>query len=321
MASTLTSAQLATAKQLAGYLTAPPAALKLVGLPLNSADGFLGNVAQECSFDPTLSGDAGASKFWCQWQGVRLTNYEAWCAANNLAPTSTEAICYVLVELPTSNGAPTIVPWLYDTSNGGQPSRSIATLTEDICTYFERAGTPDLPDRIAYANQIAAYMAIQGTSPGASSVPVTPAAPATPSTPAAPAAPVPAPTTAATLDPNILAAIVSLVEAREAGFVRGLSSLFAAASPATVASTISPAAPTAASIATELAALLPSATAATTPTINLGSIAADLTPLLTSSINSTLPGLVASAVSTALPALMPGIAAELAKMFVPATTK
>ena len=317
MASTLTSAQLATAKQLAGYLTAPPAALKLVGLPLNSADGFLGNVAQECSFDPTLSGDAGASKFWCQWQGVRLTNYEAWCAANNLAPTSTEAICYVLVELPTSNGAPTIVPWLYDTSNGGQPSRSIATLTADICQYFERAGTPDLDNRIAYANQIAAYMSVQGISPAAPSTAAAPpvAVPATPATPSATSSP---PATAPTLDPNILAAIASFIEAREAGFVRGLSSLLTGASAALPA-VVAPAAggtPTAASIAAEIAALLPTVAPATsTPTI--GSLATDLAPLLTSGINSTLPGLVTSAVNAALP----GIAAELAKMFVPATTK
>ena len=156
MAAILTSAQLAIAKQIVGYLSPP--------LPENSAIAVCGNVAQECAFDPTEVGDGGASKYWMQWTGARLTAYLAWCTENKLAPTAVQAIQFFNYELPTPNGAPLIVSWLMDTSNKGQPSRSLATLTADICQYYERAGQPDLDNRIAYAAQVAAFLNIAPTA-------------------------------------------------------------------------------------------------------------------------------------------------------------
>jgi hypothetical protein len=150
MAMTLTPAQLATGKQLVENISPP--------LPLNSAIAAAGNVGQECAFDPGLTGDGGASKYWMQWTGSRLTAYLAWCTENKLAPTDPAAIKFFIYELPTPNGAPLIVPWLMDTSAGGQPARSIATLTADICKFYERAGAPALDNRISYAMQIASYL-------------------------------------------------------------------------------------------------------------------------------------------------------------------
>lgn len=150
MASILTAAQLTTAKTLCGFLSPP--------FPLNTAIAVCGNVAQECGFDPTLAGDGGASKYWMQWQGTRLTNYLSWCSDNKLDPTAPQAIQFFSYELPMPDGAPLIVPWLMDTSNNGQPTRSLATLTADICKFYERAGTPDTDNRIAYANQVAEYL-------------------------------------------------------------------------------------------------------------------------------------------------------------------
>lgn len=174
MASILTAAQLATAAQLVGFL-AP--------LPRNSGIAVAGNAAQECGLNPTEAGDGGASKYWLQWQGVRLTNYQAWCTANNLAPIAPQAIQFFTYELPTENGAPLIVPWLMDTSNNGQPTRSIATLTADVCQFYERAGAPDLDNRIAYAQQIEAFL---GPLPSPTPIPTpipTPVPTPTPVTP------------------------------------------------------------------------------------------------------------------------------------------
>ena len=150
MTASLTAAQLATAKQLVGFLSPP--------LPLNSAIAVCGNVAQECAFNPGLTGDGGVSRYWMQWQGTRLTAYEAWCTTNKLAPTDPKAIQFFTYEVPLPDGAPLIVPWLMDTSAGGQPKRSIATLTADICQFYERAGAPALDNRIGYASQVAAYL-------------------------------------------------------------------------------------------------------------------------------------------------------------------
>lgn len=153
MASILTAAQLAVAKQLVGVLTPH--------FPSNTCIAVCGNVAQECSFNPTLAGDGGASKYWMQWQGSRLTAYEAWCNAQGFPPTDPRGIGFFAVEVVTADGygsQPQLPTWLSDTSNNGQPSRSLATLTLDICYYYERAGTPMPDDRIAYANQVAAYL-------------------------------------------------------------------------------------------------------------------------------------------------------------------
>lgn len=175
MAAVLSAAQLATAKELVGYLSPP--------LPLNTAVAVCGNVAQECQFVPTETGDGGVSRYWMQWQGARLTNYLAWCTENKLAPTSSQAIEFFTYELPMANGAPLIVSWLMDTSNGGQPSRSLKTLVADICKFYERAGIPDLDNRISYAEQVLASLP----------TPVSPTPPPPPSPPAPVFPPVPVP--------------------------------------------------------------------------------------------------------------------------------
>ncbi len=170
----LSTAQLETAKQLVGYLSPP--------LPLNSAIAVCGNVGQECAFNPSLAGDGGASKYWMQWTGSRLTAYQSWCTNNGVSPTDPKAIQFFNYELPMPDGAPLIVPWLMDTSNGGQPSRSLATLTADICQFYERAGTPALDNRISYATQVATFLS-------ANPIPGTPTpTPTTPTTPPAPVA-------------------------------------------------------------------------------------------------------------------------------------
>lgn len=162
----LTAAQLAIAKQLVGYLSPP--------LPLNSAIAVGGNVGQECQFNPTEAGDGGVSKYWMQWQGTRLTNYLAWCTANKLTPVSPQAIQFFSYELPTPDGSPLIVPWLMDTSNSGQPTRPLKTLVADICQFYERAGTPDLDNRIGFANEISTFLVSNPLPSNPSTPPVTP---------------------------------------------------------------------------------------------------------------------------------------------------
>ncbi len=171
MAATLTSVQLATAKQVVGFLVAPGDG----AFPLNSAIGFCGNIGQESGFNPTAVGDGGASKYLCQWQKDRRTGpdgIETWCKAQGLDVTTVDAQCkFIRWEFPKQVSA-TVASWIYDTSGpGGQPTRSIATLTADIQDYYERPGDPQLDNRIAYANQVAAAL---GVSPPPSPPPPVP---------------------------------------------------------------------------------------------------------------------------------------------------
>lgn len=179
MAALLTPTQLATAKAICGILMAGSGPLKLAGMPLNSAIGACGNVGQESLFNSTaLNKSEGSYGLW-QWLGTRLDNLKAWCGANGLDYTTVQGQClFFLYELPTSDGASKIVPWLYDTSNAGQPVRSLMTLTADIMQYYERPGDPQLDNRIAYANQVAAYLNV---IPPPSPPPTPPAPPPTPS--------------------------------------------------------------------------------------------------------------------------------------------
>ncbi len=203
MATTLSQSELATAAQVVSYLSPP--------LPLNSAIAFAGNMAQESSFNPLASGDGGVSNGLGQWGGARFTGtgppmgLKPWCAANGFSPTSVIGQCkFVIYELPTSNGAPTIVPWLYDTSNNGQPTRSLATLTADIVTYYERAGKPELDNRIAYATQIAQYLANAAPAPAPTPIPMP-----------YPTVPMPSPTApggAIAMNPLILPILLQLIQ-------------------------------------------------------------------------------------------------------------
>ena len=170
---TLTPTQLVTAKEIVGYLS--------VGIPVNTAIAFCGNIAQESSFDPTIKGDGGVSYGLCQWQGNRLSNLEAWCTANGFDHASVEAQCkFILHELPTSDGvSDRVYGWLTDTSLNGQPIRPLKTLTADICDFYERPNQKyaNLNARIDYANQVAAVV---------TSTPVPPAPPVPPPTPVPP---------------------------------------------------------------------------------------------------------------------------------------
>lgn len=181
-AATLTPAQLATARQCCIWLTTS-------GLPLNSAIAICGNIAQESKFNPTILGDGGVSFGLIQWQGTRLTNMRTWCAQNGLDPNSLEGQCkFAVVEGPTGDGMGSKWAWLTDTSNGGQPSRSIDTLTADFSQYDERPSAPDLDYRINYAHQVQAYIAANPISVQPTPIPIpipTPIPPPTP-TPTSP---------------------------------------------------------------------------------------------------------------------------------------
>src|SRR5271157_138027 len=106
---TLTAAQLLTAKQICGYLTTTTAAGK--AFPLNSAIGFCGNFGQESSFDPTALNPSELSYGLANWLGVRLTNLKAWCAANKWDYTTVQGQCeFTKYEFPTQVSA-TIASW------------------------------------------------------------------------------------------------------------------------------------------------------------------------------------------------------------------
>ena len=165
-AATLTTAQLKVAQDMCGYLTTPAANLHLTPIPVNSAIAACGNAAQESGFDPTVLGDGGVSYGLFQWQGSRLVNLRNWCQVNGLDSASVLGQCmFFLYELPTGDGMGADAAWITDTSNNGQPTRSLETLTADICQYYERPSVPDLDNRINYAHQVQAYLNL-GPPPG-----------------------------------------------------------------------------------------------------------------------------------------------------------
>ncbi len=301
--SSLTSAELATAKQIVGCLMAPPAALKLTALPLNSAEAAAGNAGQESSENPLAAGDGGVSQGLWQWQGSRLTTRNSWCAANGLDPTSVAGPCYFfLYELPTADGMGAKAAWLYDASNGGQPSRSLETLTADICQFYERPSQPDLGNRIAYAQQIAAAMGTPATTP---TVPATPVAAPAPSAPAAASPPplnVPAMTT---IDASVLSEVPAMIESLAGGL---MGALFAQLTGLTVTSSASVGPSATPQPAASVVA--PAASSAATPALNLTALATELAPQLASQL---VPGLNLTQFA-AIPAQIESILAQIAKL-------
>jgi Phage tail lysozyme len=158
----------------------------LPGLQVEAAAAAAGNSTQESdcqSVDPSSEGSDGSM----QWLGVRLTNMKAWCTANfggwqSLEPQAAFFIYECSTQYPTV--------WGYITT--GVATRSIATLTADVCDYYEipSAAYADLNNRIAYANDC--YNLIQTASPPAAPSPTPAPAPAPVTTPTP--APTPTPT-------------------------------------------------------------------------------------------------------------------------------
>jgi hypothetical protein len=155
-ATSLTSAELAVGTEMVGYLSPP--------YPRNSAIAIAGNAMQESSGDPTSLNAAEGSYGLLNWLGGRLTGtgtplgLRPWCAANNLDPASVEGQCkFIVYETPHEISA-TVMGWLTDTSNNGEPARSIATLTADFMQYDERPSNGQVANRISYAEQIATHL-------------------------------------------------------------------------------------------------------------------------------------------------------------------
>jgi hypothetical protein len=304
MAATLTIGQLNIAKQMCGYLIAPPASLKLIAVPLTSAEAACGNAGQESSFSPTILGDGGVSYGLWQWQGSRLTGplgLRVWCTANNLDPTSIQGQCYFFLhELPTADGMGDKAAWITDTSNNGQPSRSLETLTADICTYYERPSAPDLDNRIAYAQQVARFM---GSAPTPAPAPVQPAPAPVQSQPApAPAPvwtaqPIPVPGASA-VNPVLTALIVALAPAIESlatGLAAGLiKALIAQTAGTTVVTTTTP------------VVTAPVSAPAPAPALDLNSLASTLVPLLLTPLATSLPVLIAAELAKIIPQIPTG---------------
>lgn len=190
---TLADRQVAFMKYLiGGFPTLASGALP--GLRVESAAAVTGNASGESnvqSVDPNVSEGSDGSM---QWLGTRLTDMKAWCTANfggwqSLKPQAAYFIYECMTKYPSV--------WTYITT--GAATRSIPTLTADVCDYYEipAKATENLDNRIAQAN--ASYALIQQTPPvvppvipptGGPQGPVGPAGPQGSVGPAGPAGPI-----------------------------------------------------------------------------------------------------------------------------------
>ena len=120
------------------------------GLTPIAAAGVVGNLQQESSLNPSSVQAGGPGRGIAQWsQGGRWDTLVAWAQGKGLAPTSLNAQLQFLI-----HEAQTSYPGLIAQLNQASSPAEAAQVFE---TTYERAGSPDMPNRIAYANS--AYQA------------------------------------------------------------------------------------------------------------------------------------------------------------------
>ena len=228
-----------------------------------------------------------------QWNGPRQTTLQAFATAKGLPVSAIDTqLAFVLTE--SANSYPPV--WAAIQQAGINYTNFIPIFVE----HYENPANPTAEIAGAQAFAVALYPAVPAAvalSPAPAPAP-TPAP--TPSTPSAPTVVIPAlaptppsapPTQSFVMDPVLAALLTTVIEAIISGILKG-----------TVAQ-VGPAATTSTTV-TPVTITTPVATVTAAPTIDINSLVNTLAPLLTSSL------------STGLPAL---IAAELSKITVPAT--
>jgi len=211
------------------------------------------------------------------WNGSRQALLKAFCDRHKLAYTDlTAQLDFVLAEIWNPPGYPTVKAAIQSATTTVQ--QMISVFVES----YERPAAPG-PEITRAESGISDLMSDPGLGVTVAPVIVLPLPP-----PAVPA-PLPSPPVAlpgvSLMDPTLIAALAPIVEALAAGLFRALITQLSATTvaggvvtPGTVAS------PTVAA-----------------PAINLGSLANELVPLLTSQLTTSLPGLIAAEVARLVP--------------------
>lgn len=111
------------------------------------AGAVTGNIGHECCgflLMQEVRPRAGKGGYgWCQWTGPRRTSFFEFCAANHLSVDSDEGnYAYLLHELRTTQTAALLQLKRHNDLT------ACVTIFEQ---YFERAGVPNIPDRVRYA--------------------------------------------------------------------------------------------------------------------------------------------------------------------------
>lgn len=128
--------------------------------------GIMGNVGRECCgflLMQEVRPRFGAGGYgWCQWTGPRRASFFAFCAAHGLSVDSDEGnYAYLLHELRTTQAAA-----LMQLKRHNDLTACVTVFEQ----YFERAGVPNIPDRVRYAEiALAAFDKAYPQTPAVSS--------------------------------------------------------------------------------------------------------------------------------------------------------
>lgn len=121
-----------------------------------------GNAWRESHVNPTLSQLGGGAFGLFQWDGGRKTALLRWLRDNGYEDTSPEGqMQYLIVEgdwVGSFGGISSLEEFLTSTST------DVAMLTKAFCTCWERPGVPALAERIKFANQALAFIAINANN-------------------------------------------------------------------------------------------------------------------------------------------------------------
>ena len=115
-----------------------------------------GNAWRESHINPTLAQQGGTAFGLFQWDGGRKTSLLNWLAMNGYSSADPNGqMQYLVVENDWQGslyGIASLNDFLTSTST------NIAELTEAFCTCWERAGKPELQERIDFANKAYQYL-------------------------------------------------------------------------------------------------------------------------------------------------------------------
>ena len=114
-------------------------ALRQAGVSLAGAVAILGNIKNECNFDPNCIGDNGTSYGICQWHNERWENLKKYASENNGDPSSIEIqVGFLVKEL--QNGYKDLWDALCNAEDNEQSAMELA---KKFCSEFERPA--DIP--------------------------------------------------------------------------------------------------------------------------------------------------------------------------------
>lgn len=130
--------------------------LRAQGFSAAATAAIMGNIQQESGFDPTIEEIGNAIGYGlCQWSYERRTNLETWCNNNGYDYTTVEGqLAYLIYEL--EGGDPTCVSLMNQMCGGLEGFKQltdVALATQIFQQCFERAGIPNMTNRVNAANE------------------------------------------------------------------------------------------------------------------------------------------------------------------------